>query len=957
MRVPPKSRWKATASSGAPRFAVDNRYATTWTSKPSKKAWLKIDLGKPATLAGLEVYWGKQAPVTYGFQSSADGKTWGRLCSTRHGEGGQDVFAFPPVAARFVRWTCSEPQPERGAEIVEINLYGPGDAASVTEQGRVAALGRSPVTLPLGESITVDFGYVRYPLGALIEWGETYGTVFSVHLSDDGKRFREVGRIATGDGDSDSFWWRSTTGRYFRLTVHEASAPDGAIVNELKLRILNKDRMPIGQLERAALAGRGDLYPQSLLGRQVYWTVLGEFNQPEEALFDEWGSLEPQRGSGQTTPMLRLGRNLHGAPGCAAISQSLVDGSLPIPSVVWSVRDVELHATALAHAGEALVEYRIANRARRRKSGSLVLAVRSVQIDPYWQHGGHAAINAIGVEGRQVSVNDRCYAALSQKPDFVTVADFDDGDVVRLIEKGPRRTVRKRRSDSALLSAAFEFAFSLAPGASVSFVISSPMRDRIAPRADRDFGVVRDAVIRSWRGKIGPRKITVGDRGVSDTVEAQTAFILVNATRFAFKPGPRNYDRTWIRDGSAQALALLWAGLIEEAKAYVLWYSKRIYENGMVPPILNVDGTVNTGYGSNIEFDAQGEFVGIAADVYRISKDRVFLNAVFEPVVRATRFIEELCARTNARYGPETRFYGLLAPSISHEGYSKPSYSYWDAYFALSAWRNCEYLALEIGDQSVAAHAKAKGREFAANLTRSIRMTAEQMRTDLIPGSADRDDVDPSSTSIAFEPCQVEDALPSELVAATYDGAAARVKAISSPDFEGNYSPYELRNLNAFVSLGRFEEAFQLLSVVLGSRRPRGWRGWAEVVWSDMRSPEYIGDMPHTWIGAEFATAIRRMLLRENGGALELFRAVPDAWWEGEGIALHQLPTAFGLVNLKALRSRSQATVELALTGAAPDRITFRYPGAKRAHADGKRCDIHRDVISAPNLNRLVIDF
>ena len=483
------------------------------------------------------------------------------------------------------------------------------------------------------------------------------------------------------------------------------------------------------------------------------------------------------------------------------------------------------------------------------------------------------------------------------------------------------------------------------------------MRDRITPSADRDFGVVRETVIRNWREKIGPRKITVGDREVSDTVEAQTAFILVNATRFAFKPGPRNYDRTWIRDGSAQALALLSAGLIKEAKAYVLWYSKRIYENGMVPPILNVDGTVNTGYGSNIEFDAQGEFVGIAAAVYRISKDRVFLNEVFEPVVRATRFIEELCARTNARYGPETRFHGLFAPSISHEGYSKPSYSYWDDYFALSAWRNCEYLALEIGDQRVAAHAKARGREFAANLTRSIRMTAEHMRTDLIPGSADRDDVDPTSTSIAFEPCQVQDALPSELVAGTYDRAAARVKEVSSPGFEANYSPYDLRNLNAFVSLGRYDDAFRLLSVMLASRRPRGWRGWAEVVWSNMRSPEYIGDMPHTWIGAEFATAIRLMLLKENGSALELFRAVPDVWWEAGGITLHQLPTTFGVVNLKARRSRSQATVELALTGAAPDRITFRYPGAKRAHADGKGCEIHRDIISAPNLNRLVIDF
>ena len=294
MDVPPKNRWKVTASSGDPRLAIDDNYATLWISEPSEKPWLEIDLGEVATLGGLEVYWGKQAAGIYGFESSLDGKAWAHLCSTRHGEGGQDVFAFPPTAARFVRWVYDNPEPERGQEIVEINLYGPAEAASVLEEGRIAALGRAPIKIPPGESITVDFGSVRSPLGALIEWGETYGTVFSVHLSDDGQSFREVGRIATGDGDSDSFWWRSTTSRYFRLTVHKANSPEGAVVNELKLRILNKDRMPIGQLERAARAGRGDLYPQALLGRQVYWTVLGEFDQAEEALFDEYGNLEPQ---------------------------------------------------------------------------------------------------------------------------------------------------------------------------------------------------------------------------------------------------------------------------------------------------------------------------------------------------------------------------------------------------------------------------------------------------------------------------------------------------------------------------------------------------------------------------------------------------------------------------------------------------------------------------------------
>jgi hypothetical protein len=198
-----KKLWKIRASSGKPRFAIDDKYATTWISEPSKKPWLEIDLGEIATLGGLEVYWGTRAAAVYGFESSLEGEVWAHLCSTRHGEGGLDVFAFPSVAARFVRWVFDNPDPEGGQEIVEINLYAPTDATSVVEAGRVAALGHAPVNLAAGESVTIDFGSMRYPLGALIEWGETFGTVFSVHLSDDGESFREVGLApSTASGDA-----------------------------------------------------------------------------------------------------------------------------------------------------------------------------------------------------------------------------------------------------------------------------------------------------------------------------------------------------------------------------------------------------------------------------------------------------------------------------------------------------------------------------------------------------------------------------------------------------------------------------------------------------------------------------------------------------------------------------------------------------------------------------------
>jgi hypothetical protein len=956
MKIPPKSQWTVTACCGDPRAFIDDSYSTHWVCPASANPWLQIDLGQAATLAGIEVYWGHRWSDAYAFAASLDGAAWTPLCCTRHGEGGQNVFAFPPTEARFLRWTPADPPPERSLEIVEINLYGPDAAPQVSEAGRVAALGHAPVRVPPGESITIDFGTMRLPLGVLVRWGEDYGTDFSVHLSDDGVAYREVGRIPIGNGDCDNFYWRNTTARYMRFTVHQASRPEGAVIEELKLRLLNKDRMPIGHLERAAQAGNGEIYPQALLGRQIYWTALGEIGHPEEALFDEYGNLEPRMGSGQWTPLLRLNGRLRGAPGAEATAHALAEGSLPIPSVAWTLDGMELRATALTHAGSTWVEYRIANRRNVVRQGSLVLALRPAQINPYWQHGGHSAIHAIDIEDRRVRVNGQPFAAFSHKPDVVTVAEFQDGDVASLVERGPRPGAQSLSSGSGLLSAACEFGFSLAPGETAAFVIAAPLRDGIEPDTGGDFTRLREQVAAAWRSQLGPRRIAVGDPDIGDTVEAQIGLILVNATAHAFKPGPRNYDRVWIRDGSSQALALLYAGLAEDAKRYVLWYAERVYPDGMVPPILNPDGSVNKGYGSDIEFDAQGELVAIAAEIYRFTRDREFLAAVYEPVVRATRFIEVLCARTNALYGPETRFHGLLAPSISHEGYNKPTYSYWDDFFALKAWRDCAYLATEMGDAETAAMAEAKGEAFAAVLARSMRLTADGLNSPYVPASADREDVDPTSTSIAFEPCRVADVLPAERIQATWDNYRAHLDVIRAPSFNGGFTPYEIRNLNAFVALGRYDDAYQLIRDAQTWRRPQGWRHWAEVAWGDPRVAEYIGDMPHTWIGAEFATAIRRMLLREDGGTLELLRAVPEGWWKGDGIALRELPTCFGSANLTARREGSRAVLELALSGPLPERIVVRYPGARAAQADGQACEIDGDLVKSGHWRRLVIE-
>ena len=86
-------------------------------------------------------------------------------------------------------------------------------------------------------------------------------------------------------------------------------------------------------------------------------------------------------------------------------------------------------------------------------------------------------------------------------------------------------------------------------------------------------------------------------------------------------------------------------------------------------------------------------------------------------------------------------------------------------------------------------------------------------------------------------------------------------------------------------------------------------------------------------------------------------RATPDSWWRDKGIRLRDLPTAFGLAQVTAKRRGSRATIELGLTGPSPERVTVRYPGARRALADGAPCTIDGHIVSAPFFKRMTIEF
>lgn len=134
----------------------------------------------------------------------------------------------------------------------------------------------------------------------------------------------------------------------------------------------------------------------------------------------------------------------------------------------------------------------------------------------------------------------------------------------------------------------------------------------------------------------------------------------------------------------------------------------------------------------------------------------------------APRLSERMAENAGARKA----FYGLLSPSISHEGYSdRRAYSYWDDFWGLEGLKDASVLAAELGHKERAASLLESAAEFNADIASSIAQVSETSGLDHIPGAADRGDFDAASTTIALAPTNVASAAPPSMLARTFDKA------------------------------------------------------------------------------------------------------------------------------------------------------------------------------------------
>jgi hypothetical protein len=333
-------------------------------------------------------------------------------------------------------------------------------------------------------------------------------------------------------------------------------------------------------------------------------------------------------------------------------------------------------------------------------------------------------------------------------------------------------------------------------------------------------------------------------------------------------------------------------------KEFIEWFAPYLYADGKVPCCVDTRGSDPVP-----ENDSNGEFIYLVAEYFRYTGDRALAERMWPAVSRSAAYLDSMRqTHRTAEWRSKPEFFGLLPPSISHEGYSaKPMHSYWDDLFALRGFKDAAYLAAALGRGDEAKRWGAARDEFQSELVASMNAAMAAHKIDYIPGAADLGDFDATSTTIALEPVQAENALPRAALEQTFQRYYQffRDRRTGKKTWDA-FTPYEIRNIGAFVRLGWRERAQELNDWFLRYRKPIGWRQWPEVVWNDERKPHFIGDLPHTWVGSDYVRSILDCFAydRERDSTLVLAAGVPWTWVsQGQGVKIGDLRTPYGLLS------------------------------------------------------------
>jgi len=881
------------------------------------------------------------------------------------------AFAWGPAGA-----TSPNPKPKEVAYIefaIAASEGGKGwvelDTLTYEELPVPAPVAHIPeIKVVSPDTIDIDLQQSREFGGLILEWDPNRFPVdYNVQVSSDGQRFEPVARVRSARGGLRFVPVRDGEGRVLRIVIINGSG-EAPLLKSIEVPGVEFGSTPNAMFTEIGKRTSAGWLPRYYRGEQTYWTIVGVPGDRDEALFNTDGAIEVATSGFSIEPFIwhqDSKRLITWAD--VQSTQTLADDYLPIPTVTWDAGGLKLDITAFAdgQAGNSTVvgRYTLTNTGSIQASGFLVVALRPFQVLPPSQDlnitGGVSWIDSIAYADGRVSVNGIERVRAITNPSGFGASIFAGGDLPERLALGSAPTDQGVADPMRLASGGLRFNFELAPGASASFDVEALLRPGDKPWARSDTSA-KDRLAdshRLWADLLNRVRFTLpkSAKRIADTFRTTQAYVLINQDGPAIQPGSRNYERSWMRDGSMTGAALLETGHAEVTRNFIEWYASFQYPSGKVPCVVDRRGPDPVP-----EHDSHGELIYAIWNYYQFTGDRDFLERMWPRIAKAVDYIDEL---RHERMTDEFRagttekraMFGLVPESISHEGYSaKPMHSYWDSFFVVKGLKDAVSAANALGKSEDALRFAVIRDEYQGALYASISLAMKNKKVDYIPGCVELGDFDATSTAIGVYPCGELANLPRAAVMRTFDRYFDFFEARRDGKLDWkDYTPYELRVASTFIRLGQPQRAHTLFDYFFKDQRPAAWNQWAEVVCRDPKTARFLGDMPHTWVGSEFLHATRSMLVYEDGPTLVIGAGVKPEWpWEDDGVRVEAFPTEFGPLSytLRGQGRRLTLNVEEGIRRGA-GRCRFVVPGGRAIESitvNGERRTADGGGVSGP---------
>jgi hypothetical protein len=461
-----------------------------------------------------------------------------------------------------------------------------------------------------------------------------------------------------------------------------------------------------------------------------------------------------------------------------------------------------------------------------------------------------------------------------------------------------------------------QYPLPLAPGQSTTLDFKIPVVP-LEPNADHaqydsaDFDTFLPRVVDFWERILATGiDIAVPEEKVNDTFKASLIYDLIARDKigndYIQTVNKFHYHAFWLRDSSYIVRMYDLSGYHDFARQDLDFFA------GWQQP----DGNFVSQGG---QFDGWGQTLWAYGEHYRITGDRAFAEKVLPPIRRAVAWLQQARASDPLHLMPKT------SPGDNEDiSGHVTGHNFW----ALAGLKNAIDLANGVG---ATADAKAFQREYDDYFAAFKKVLDQQTAAThgyMQPGLDSTGGQDWGNMLAVYPEIILDPHDP--LVTATLNATRAKYKEGIMTYGDGQFLHHYLTMKNTETETIRGDQKMaieELYAMLVHTSSTQAGFEFAIHPWGTRDFGLNLS--PHGWFAAKFRSALRNMLVREQGDDLHLLSVTSPEWFKpGNAISVKRAPTNFGQVEFTLkVDDDSHASLDLNTSfRAQPKRIILHAP-------------------------------